>query len=935
MSEHFNQINNYQNQQHFNNNGNIYQQQQPFNEQMNFMLNNNQFNNNFNNENHLNNDSLLDISMTDINNSSLLFPSDNNNSLLLMNDDTNLLLSDNNNQTIINNIHPNHVNNNIVGSSNNVNNKTSQQQPSTPKKNGKKKKESSDEEEDENSNSDKDSEEEEKPVKKTSKSKKNVTSSSSSTTTFKKRRTPLRSTRGKLPEYLLDYEMGNIDLRKMSSTTSSPRKKSASSTSSSNGSSSSTTTPKKKKKNEKKKDDDEYMQDDEADVSSDEEDNKKKKKKASAVKRTSSSSTTKAKKQSPKPTKVKKATTTSTTNFHTNNNNNRTTSSRTSSSTSTTPYRPTNINLRALPQDNEHQRIRTPGNRFSEYQSSHLDYEAALKSLLVNTPVDNYLSGVTDASHWSISSLPLDTSCEYFDENTQTTKKLTLQQVLTSCYYLAGNIMDKTQIPTTQICFSFDTTGSQIKIIEELKFKLQKMCEQLLQDIPSLQIALIAHGDFSDSGLYYVMKKLDFSNDINQIVKFMQGLKGTGGGDSQECYEFVLKEVQTLSWVPKDNALTQKTLVIIGDENPHDSLSYFKIDWKEEVSKIFNENFIRIHSVQCQEKAHATEFYQFLADETGGKRFVLNDFDKMKDIFLGLCYREETEYQMQNLQNQVDSSSSSLNNNSTSIVRPVGSEDFTEEQLLYIHEAIHNLSISSIVLNDKQYDIVADTGACRFLRIGNVTFIEQNKDKKTRYAKMALEGKKITWITREGQWGLIIDDEIKILSRNSSTILLTDLNELYILRHDYLFQYSRIDFVFTPIIVQKDFKEIVNINVSDDCIIVTTSFNEIYCFGKHNILLNEIKKVKYKKEGELVKINNLKFERQHLYPLVLNDELFFVSSIFEINKENSEPCCWDTYLGNLFLQKAKNEQLVDIILILSTKEEDNCKKRKRNIFETI
>ncbi|EFC35819.1 predicted protein [Naegleria gruberi] len=101
-----------------------------------------------------------------------------------------------------------------------------------------------------------------------------------------------------------------------------------------------------------------------------------------------------------------------------------------------------------------------------------------------------------------------------------------------------------------------------------------------------------------------------------------------------------------------------------------------------------------------------------------------------------------------------------LQSSDSAIVRPEG-EELTDEELKTIHEAIHNSTISSVTIKGSEYEITTNDGACRFVRIGEIVYIEQNKDKKTKYAKMALEGRKITWITHKGKWGLIVDDEIK------------------------------------------------------------------------------------------------------------------------------------------------------------------------------
>nr|CAG4714578.1 unnamed protein product [Naegleria fowleri] len=580
------------------------------------------------------------------------------------------------------------------------------------------------------------------------------TTTPSNKVTPAKRYTPVRSTRGKLPSHLEDYQVGDFDLRQVTNTTSSssnsstPKKKKAATSS----------TPKKaatpKRKKEDDDDDDEAeMSDDDNDAMVDDDDFEVKPKKSKQRKTTNTAG------------RAKKATASA-------SSPSRRTGAAGSSSSSTPSRtgtnRPTNISLNNLPSDDSAVlRSRTPGNRFSEFQSSHIDYEEALRKLLAKTPGNEFKRGDVDATHWAISSLPM-TEMEYFDTNTLVNKKITLQQILSGCYYAEGNrrLKSSDEVPAVQICFAFDTTGSQINIIDDLKWKLQHMCQQLLNDIPTIQISIIAFGDYADYSMFYVMQKLDFSNDIDQIVSFVQSLRGTGGLDPAECYEMVLKEAQTLSWIPKDNPFTQRTLVVIGDDVPHSTEEYLKINYKEEASKLFNEYHIKIHSVQCQGRDYATDFYQFLADETGGRRFELKDFDSMQNMFLGLCYREAGEFQMANPSMQQHLKSSSA------IVRPGGSSsqdsdsgdasDLSDEEMKQVHEAIHNPAASKVTIKGVDYDISVNDGACRFVRIGEVTYMEQNKDKGTKYAKMAIEGKKITWITRRGQWGLIIDDEIKI-----------------------------------------------------------------------------------------------------------------------------------------------------------------------------
>ncbi len=132
-----------------------------------------------------------------------------------------------------------------------------------------------------------------------------------------------------------------------------------------------------------------------------------------------------------------------------------------------------------------------------------------------------------------------------------------------------------------QIAFSFDTTGSMSQCLDELRAQLRDVITRLLGDVPGLQVAVIAHGDYCDEKEYYLLKCVDFTNDVNKLTEFVNEAGGTGGGDWEECYEYVLYRARALSWTSG----AQRALVMIGDAVPHDKdypLNTLQLDWKEQ-----------------------------------------------------------------------------------------------------------------------------------------------------------------------------------------------------------------------------------------------------------------------------------------------------------------------------------------------------------------
>lgn len=157
----------------------------------------------------------------------------------------------------------------------------------------------------------------------------------------------------------------------------------------------------------------------------------------------------------------------------------------------------------------------------------------------------------------------------------------------------------------------------------------------------------------------YVLKRIDFSNDADQLCQFVGAVKETGGGDEPECYELVLRDAQSLGWTfatssadggekqaeaeekKANTAETMKALVIIGDEVPHEEGTEYK--WRDELAALKTKG-IYVYGVQCADNDHADEFYRTLAEVSGGHHLRLTDIKEMERLIKGLCYRQATDF---------------------------------------------------------------------------------------------------------------------------------------------------------------------------------------------------------------------------------------------------------------------------------------------------
>lgn len=193
------------------------------------------------------------------------------------------------------------------------------------------------------------------------------------------------------------------------------------------------------------------------------------------------------------------------------------------------------------------------------------------------------------------------------------------------------------------IVMSFDTTGSMYSVLATVRRDMQRVAKELFKRFDgNLRIAVIAHGDYCDEGRTYVVRALDFTDDVDDICDFIKKTEATSGGDADECYELVLNTVRTkLNW----SGGSQKIFMMIGDSNPH-GVSYAmnkdRIDWKNE-AKLLKDMNIRVYAVHALSKvrSYSRDFYQKVANITDGCYLTLDNFSEVLELVNATCYQQQ------------------------------------------------------------------------------------------------------------------------------------------------------------------------------------------------------------------------------------------------------------------------------------------------------
>lgn len=201
------------------------------------------------------------------------------------------------------------------------------------------------------------------------------------------------------------------------------------------------------------------------------------------------------------------------------------------------------------------------------------------------------------------------------------------------------------------IVFSFDTTGSMYPCIKEVRRNVKAIVKRLFKDIKNIRVGIIAHGDYCDEKVYYLMKSVDFTTDQKKIIDFVNNVGGTGGGDFPEAYEYVLHKVKEFSWNAKN-----RSLVMIGDAPPHEkNKNPHKLDWRVEAKSLYKDFGVNIYSVQCLDRDYpaSNTFYKQLAMFTSGYHMKLDQFSYIRDMMLAICFSHAGEEALENYEQEI------------------------------------------------------------------------------------------------------------------------------------------------------------------------------------------------------------------------------------------------------------------------------------------
>lgn len=200
------------------------------------------------------------------------------------------------------------------------------------------------------------------------------------------------------------------------------------------------------------------------------------------------------------------------------------------------------------------------------------------------------------------------------------------------------------QVPLDAL-FIMDTTGSMFPLIGRLKDALAAMLDRLQQSIPGFRLGLIGYSDHDqDEPEPYLMRVIDFSQDVPALQGEIARIRPTYGGDTPEAVEDALNAARRMSWNPG----ARRAIVLVGDAPPHGVGApddFFAsgcpngLVWEDEVQALLKQG-VTFFTVLAYDKAPdptAKRIWQDLAQRSDGKYFEFKDIANIPLVLEACC----------------------------------------------------------------------------------------------------------------------------------------------------------------------------------------------------------------------------------------------------------------------------------------------------------
>jgi Mg-chelatase subunit ChlD len=175
----------------------------------------------------------------------------------------------------------------------------------------------------------------------------------------------------------------------------------------------------------------------------------------------------------------------------------------------------------------------------------------------------------------------------------------------------------QSELPSIEVMFVLDTTGSMSGLIAAAKEKIWSIANTLASadPAPAIKMGLVGYRDRGDA---YITTLTALSDDLDAVYTQLMRFQANGGGDTPESVNQALYEAVTKTdW--SDRADTYRVIFLVGDAPPH--MDYQNDTKYAKSCRMAAKRGIIINTIQCGSLSQTTPIWREIAQMGEGQYF--------------------------------------------------------------------------------------------------------------------------------------------------------------------------------------------------------------------------------------------------------------------------------------------------------------------------
>lgn len=210
----------------------------------------------------------------------------------------------------------------------------------------------------------------------------------------------------------------------------------------------------------------------------------------------------------------------------------------------------------------------------------------------------------------------------------------------------AGNDSAQNENSELDLVFVVDNTGSMSSWIRSAQQNIQRIIRDIIaSEATNVRFALVAYRDHPPQDQSFVTNTHDFTSNIQDMQRWVDGMRASGGGDAPEAVADGLHDCLNLSYRPNST----KVAVVIADAPPH-GLGCYSDGFPDgcplghdplAIVRDMASKGITIYSVICG-NFEGQAFYQGISQITGGQYVPISSAHLLAGVIVGGAQEEIT-----------------------------------------------------------------------------------------------------------------------------------------------------------------------------------------------------------------------------------------------------------------------------------------------------